>query len=192
MNFLAHLYLSPDNDYVKLGNFIADAVKGIKMERYNNETKRGILLHRKIDNYTDNHPVFNKSSNRLNSKYRMYSMVIIDIYYDHFLARKWENYSDKDLTNFVFSSYKILVSNYSVLPPRYRRILPYMISQNWLAGYASLWSLKRVFYGMAKRTNFKSGIENAVTDLKLSYNEFEKEFEAFFPDIITFVSKLKY
>ena len=92
MNFLAHLYLSPEDDHITLGNFIADAVKGKEFYKYNDKIKEGILLHRAIDKYTDQHPVFKRSTQKLNGKYKKYSAVITDIYYDHFLAKNWNNY----------------------------------------------------------------------------------------------------
>lgn len=188
MNFLAHLYLSPEDDHITLGNFIADAVKGKDFDRYNDKIKEGILLHRAIDKYTDQHPVFRRSSQRLNGKYKKYSAVIIDIYYDHFLAKNWEDYSKTDLVDFASRAYKILIKNYFLLPKKSKRILPFMIAQNWLVGYANLVNLQRVFNGMARRTAFDSGMENAISDLKNNYAIFENDFREFFPELIEFKS----
>jgi len=186
MNFLAHYFLSPEDDQIALGNFIADAVKGKEFEKYNDKIKNGILLHREIDNYTDKHPVFRRSTQILNSKYKKYSGVIIDIYYDHFLAKNWKDYSKTDLVDFVSQAYKILIKNYFILPKKIKRILPFMIAQNWLVGYANLNDLQRVFNGMARRTTFDSGMENAIFDLKNNYTTFENDFREFFPDLIEF------
>lgn len=186
MNFLAHLYLSPEDDHITLGNFIADAVKGKNFDKYNDKIKEGILLHRAIDKYTDQHPVFRRSSQKLNGKYKKYSAVIIDIYYDHFLAKNWNDYSKTDLVDFVSGAYKILIKNYFLLPKKTKRILPFMIAQNWLVGYANLVDLQRVFNGMARRTTFDSGMENAISDLKINYTIFENDFREFFPELINF------
>ncbi len=187
MNFLAHLYLSPDNEDILLGNFIADAVKGKKFDNYKQDVKNGIILHRKIDKYTDTHPVFKKSSKRLNGKYRKYSGVIVDIFYDHFLAANWHNYSDVKIEEFVSKAYGILIKNILILPKKSKRILPFMITQNWLVNYANFKGLQRVFNGMSRRTPFNSGMENAVNDLKKDYELYEKEFSEFFPEIIEYV-----
>ena len=187
MNFLAHLYLSPDIEKVILGNFFADAVKGKQYEKYEKDIQRGIILHRAIDTFTDKHPVFRQSAKRLRPQYGLYSRVIVDIYYDHFLARNWDDYSSIDLTDFVQSAYKMLVRNYLILPGRSKRILPFMIAQNWLAGYASMQDLQRVFNGMSRRTGYKSGMENAVESLKNDYTKYAEEFKRFFPEIIAFV-----
>ena len=184
MNFLAHLYLSGNNEGVILGNFIADAVKGSSFEKYPPDVAKGIRLHREIDSYTDHHPVFRQSKARLTSRYGKYSGVIIDLYYDHFLAKNWRSYSTLELEAYISRTYRLLLRNYSILPGRSRRILPYMIAQNWLVGYADLKKLERVFQGMARRTRFRSGMENAVEDLENGYPEFHAEFRDFFPDLI--------
>lgn len=187
MNFLAHLYLSGKNDEIALGNFIADAVKGKAILNYEENIKKGILLHREIDSFTDKHEVFKKSKKHLHNKYGRYSGVIVDIFYDHFLASNWKNYSKTELKDFTFNAYKFALKRYNILPKKTKRILPFMIAQNWLAGYANLNELKRVFYGMDRRTDFKSGMQCAVDDLLNKYPDFDEEFKTFFPDVIGFV-----
>jgi acyl carrier protein phosphodiesterase len=189
MNFLAHLYLSGKNDEVALGNFIADAVKGKAILNYGENIKKGILLHREIDSFTDKHEVFKKSKTHLHNKYGRYSGVIVDIFYDHFLATNWENYSKTKLKYFTSNAYKFALKRFNILPKKTKRILPFMIAQNWLAGYANLKDLKRVFYGMDRRTDFKSGMKDAVEDLLINYPDFDKEFKTFFPDVIYFVEE---
>lgn len=192
MNFLAHLYLSPENEDILVGNFMADAIKGNSYLKFNKDIQRGIRLHRKIDEFTDKHPLFRQSTAKLKPTYRLYSSVIVDIYYDHFLARNWDLYAEVGLIEFAAQAYKILAKHYLTLPARYKRILPFMIAQNWLVSYASFWSLERVFHGMSRRTGYRSGMENAVTELKQFYHDFEEEFHPFFKEIISFVSELKY
>lgn len=190
MNFLAHLYLSPDNKEIAFGNFIADSVKGKVFDTYNDKIKQGILLHREIDRFTDQHPVFKEGKKRLSGKYRMYSGVIVDIFYDHFLAKNWDDYSDKDLKSFVSKTYQMLVKKFKLLPPRSKRILPYMIAQNWLVNYSNLSDLRNVFRGMSRRTKNSSAMLNAVDDLEVYYDIFENEFRTFFPDIVNHVHSL--
>lgn len=184
MNFLAHLYLSGDNRELQFGNFIADAVKGSHMNGYPDMIRKGILLHREIDSFTDTHPVFRQSRRRLSVKYDKYSGVIVDLYYDHYLSKYWSDFSTSDIKKHVASAYLNLVLRFDLLPQRSKRILPFMITQNWLVGYADLDALKRVFKGMARRTNYLSGMENAVEDLENDYNLYEAEFREFFPEII--------
>ncbi len=189
MNFLAHIYLSHEDENLILGNFIADMVKGRQIEVFSPDIVRGIKLHRQIDRFTDSHEIFGKSKKRLIEKYRHYSGVLVDMFYDHFLAKYWKDYSDEDINDFVKNAYDILLKNYSILPHRAKKILPFMIASNWLVNYADMGSLQKRLSGMAKRTKFDSGMENAVYDLRENYDLFLQEFRNFFPELISYVDK---
>jgi acyl carrier protein phosphodiesterase len=110
MNFLAHIYLSGDSDELKIGNFIGDFVKASDMKHYNDDINQGIRMHWAIDEFTDHHPVVQESKERLRPKYGHYAGVIIDIFYDHFLAKNWKDYHKKDLRQYVDQQYKMLES----------------------------------------------------------------------------------
>lgn len=158
MNFLAHALLSGENDDILIGNFIADAVKGQNGSKFREGIQKGIKLHREIDSYTDSHPVFLRSKERIRDEYGHYSGVVIDIYYDHFLAARWEEYSDKNLSEFALEVYNLMLTNYEILPPRSKRILPYMVIHNWLVGYSRFKDLQWVFNGMSRRSKkYNSG-----------------------------------
>jgi acyl carrier protein phosphodiesterase len=187
MNFLAHLFLSGKEEDVIIGNFVADAVKGNFQNKFPEGMERGIRLHREIDNFTDQHPVFRESKARLSPKYRMYSGVIVDLYYDHFLAKYWKEYSEEKLEELVSRTYFLLVRKFHLLPSRSRKMLPFMITQNWLVGYRDLVMLQKVFNGMSRRTNHNSGMENAISDLEADYSLYENEFRRFFPEIINHI-----
>ena len=191
MNFLAHLYLSGDNEDIITGNFIADHVKGNGINKFSEPIRKGILLHREIDQFTDSHPQFILSKNRLAPNYRKYAGVIVDMYYDHFLSAFWQDYSDEPIAKFTRRMYKILLKRFLILPPKTKRILPFMAKDNWLVGYGKPEGLGRALSGMAYRTPFDSGMENAVNDLLNDYVVYKKEFESFFPEIIEFVRRQK-
>ncbi len=191
MNFLAHLYLSGDDKDLILGNFIADMVKGKQIEKFSPGIIRGIKMHRMIDEYTDSHKIVARSKSRLSSKYRHYSAVIVDMYYDHFLARNWKDYSDVSIDNFLNNAYNVLLGNYLLLPLKAQKILPFMISANWLVNYGDLERLQKNFEGLSRRTPFESGMENAVGDLIENYGDFLSEFREFFPQLVDYVSRLK-
>lgn len=190
MNFLAHLYLSGQDPDMIVGNFIADMVKGQQINGYDPAVVQGIQLHRQIDGFTDAHPVFLQSKERLRKNYRLYAGVVVDMYYDHFLAKNWERFSALRLGDFVDSAYAILEDRRAILPGRARFVLPYMISHNWLVNYADLDSLKKNFGGMARRTPYESGMEHAVDDLRKHYAKFEAEFFLFFPELVGYVKAL--
>lgn len=186
MNFLAHIYLSGDNTLVTIGNFIADGIKGKDYKEYPKEIQIGILLHRAIDTYTDAHPTVRKSTKRLHKKYRHYSGVIVDILYDHFLAKNWEKYCDIPLAEYVDGFYDSLEDNYTILPHRIKHLMPYMIADNWLVSYASIEGITKVLEGMNRRTKNVSGMNKAVAELQEFYTEFEVEFTTFFDELISY------
>ena len=182
MNFLAHLYLSGNRTKIMVGNFIGDFVKGRNLNgRYEPEIVAGIEMHRAIDHFTDHHPVVAQSKDRLRPKYRHYSGVIVDVFYDHFLARNWNQYHDQLLPDFARGTYAIIQQHNAILPNEVRQMLPYMIQGNWLVNYARVEGINRALSGMASRTPYKSMMEEATVELEASYEEFKKEFATFFP-----------
>ena len=191
MNFLAHAYLSGNDEGILVGNFIGDFVKGRKFNNYDNKIITGIKLHREIDRYTDSHEIVHKSKSLLTTKYRHYSAVIVDIFYDHFLAANWKDYHRTDLLTFTLDVYEVLQNHDDILPPRVKKMLGYMISGNWLYNYSHIEGINNVLGGMARRTKFESGMENASDDLELYYEEFKSDFQAFFPDLINFAASFE-
>lgn len=191
MNFLAHLYLSGDDEEIIVGNFIADHVKGKKFENYSPGIQEGILLHRSIDSYTDAHPVFITSKNRLATKYRKYAGVITDMFYDHFLSAEWSRYHPEPIDVFTRRMYAILLKKFLILPPRTKRMLPFMAKDNWLKGYGSLEGIDMALKGMDRRTPFNSGMGEAVSDLRNDYDLFRDEFRRFFPEMIRYTDQIR-
>ncbi|MBK6265196.1 acyl carrier protein phosphodiesterase [Marivirga sp. S37H4] len=186
MNFLAHLYLSGNDPELAIGNFIADFIKGAGFENFPPKIQQGILLHRAIDEFTDNHPIVLQSKKRLQPIYRHYSGVIVDIYYDHFLALDWEKFHTKSLRVYVNEQYSLLQSNFDKLPLPTQKMLPFMIQHDWLYNYQYLDGIQRVMKGMASRTKFNSKMEQSVKELKFYHEEFRAEFHLFFPELIEF------
>ncbi|WP_190809736.1 acyl carrier protein phosphodiesterase [Flagellimonas sp. S3867] len=186
MNFLAHIYLSFDDQEITLGNFFADHIRGNKFKHFPEKIQKGILLHREIDTFTDSHPIAKQSSKRLHKNYSHYSRVIVDIYYDHFLAKNWSVYSPVPLKEYVENFYDLLEDNYDILPLGTQRMMPYMIADNWLYNYSNLAGISRVLNGMNRRTKNKSKMNLAISDLEQNYMVFEKEFTDFFEELITF------
>ncbi len=192
MNYLAHIYLSGDNELVTIGNFMADSIKGKSYKKYTKPLQVGILLHRHIDTFTDSHPIVKQSTKRLHKKYSHYSGVIVDIFYDHFLAKNWKDYSQIPLGNYVDCFYKSLNDNYSILPKEIQYMMPYLIADNWLLSYSTIEGIGNILKGMNKRTKNRSGMNEAVIELKTYYHEFEVEFTTFFEELIkTSKEKLK-
>ena len=183
MNYLAHIFLSNGQPNIMIGNFIADSIKGSKYSTYPAEIQKGILLHRQIDTMTDAHPAFRNSTKRLHKNYGHYSGIIVDIFYDHFLAKNWAEYSDVPLADYIQEFYKILRNNFDVLPANIQKMAPLMMDSNWLLSYANLEGIDRVLGGMNRRTKNKSGMDKAGHELKTYYTLFEADFKVVMKDL---------
>lgn len=188
MNFLAHIYLSNNIPLVSIGNFIADGIKGKEYKSFPKDIQIGILLHREIDTFTDAHPTVRQSTKRLHQNYSHYSGVIVDILYDHFLAKNWNRYSNMPLELYVSKFYDLLEDNFESLPKRIQKMIPYMIADNWLLNYANIEGIQKVLDGMNRRTKNLSGMNNATSELITYYSEFENEFTEFFEELRIFSS----
>ena len=186
MNFLAHLYLSQEHTNILIGNFMADGIVGNKFSQYPEEIQKGIFLHREIDTFTDAHELVKKSKRRLNERYRHYKGVIIDIFYDHYLAKNWQEYSAIPLNLYVQSVYQLLQDNVHLLPDRTKEMLPYMIEYNWLYNYQFTEGIQRVLNGMNNRTKQQSHMHLAVEDLLKNDTDFEEDFKLFFKELRIF------
>ncbi|KAB1158199.1 acyl carrier protein phosphodiesterase [Flavobacterium luteum] len=186
MNFLAHIYLSGENDLVQIGNFMADGIRGKHFETFPKDIQKGIFLHRSIDTYTDAHPIFRKSTKRLHEKYHHYSGVIVDVFYDHFLAKNFHNYSDETLEYFATRFYQSLQNNYEILTDKTKGMMTYMIQQNWLVSYQTVEGIERILTQMDNRIKNNSNIRFSVHELRQFYAEFEEEFTFFFEELRNF------
>ncbi|MFM7218222.1 MAG: ACP phosphodiesterase [Bacteroidota bacterium] len=186
MNFLAHLFLSGDDPEVMIGNFIADHVKGNRKDAYPDGIRKGIELHRAIDHFTDTHPVTAFSRQLLYDSQSKYSGVVVDLFYDHFLAANFNAYSTVELHEFIQQAYSTLSDNQAVLPEQVRIFLPMMIERNWLGGYVTVDGIGRSLKGLSKRVNFPNRMHEAEEDLRRLYPALEAHFRAFFPELINF------
>jgi acyl carrier protein phosphodiesterase len=186
MNFLAHIYLSGNEEDVIIGNFIADGIKGKRYEKFPPSIAKGILLHRGIDTFTDSHATVHQSTARLHENYSHYSGVIVDILYDHFLAKNWSKYSDEPLDEYVQNFYELLQKNFTTLPVRIQKMMPHMIAGNWLLSYATVEGISNILAQMNVRTKGISKMNLAVAELEEYYEEFEAEFTSFFEELIAF------
>ena len=183
MNFLAHIYLSGDSDLIKIGNFMADGVRGNKHLELHSDIQKGIISHRFIDTFTDAHPLFRQSTKRLHANYHHFSGVIVDVFYDHFLAKNWHLYSDEKLEDYVATFYESLDINHDLLTEKAQLMKPYMIQQNWLLSYRTIEGIEKILSQMDNRIKRESNMRLSVQELRLFYQEFEDDFTIFFEDL---------
>ncbi|MCB9195886.1 MAG: DUF479 domain-containing protein [Flavobacteriales bacterium] len=187
MNFLAHLYLSGSDDELKIGNFIADMVKGKEKENYSARIQEGIELHRKIDQYTDSHEQVKKAVELIKPNQGRYSPVVVDLMFDHYLAANWSKYHAQELNEYAQEVYRLMDSRLAILPDMFAYMLSRMKAQNWLYEYQHLDGIQQAFEGMSRRATFDSGMAKARYDLEERYQELGTCFELFFDDIVLFV-----
>ena len=191
MNFLAHLFLSFENEDLLIGNFIADSIRNNEMKDYPLSIQKGILMHRAIDSFTDNHPSVRMGTLRLRPHHRKYAPVVIDILYDYILANNWNRYSNLTLDTFAKDVYAILTKRIDEMPQNLKRSVPHMIEGNWLHSYKTLEGLRYTLQRMDHRASFPSKFGQAVEHLQQDYALYEVEFNNFFPELISFLNDNK-
>jgi acyl carrier protein phosphodiesterase len=191
MNYLAHAFLSFGNEDILVGNLIADFVKGRKkLEAYPKSIQQGIELHRHIDAFTDSHPILKQSVLRLKSTQNRYASVVVDIFYDYFLANNWALYSDKSLAAFANKTYGQLERNFDVMPEKVSWIFGRMIADNWLVGYQFEEKIEYTFNRLAERVKYEHNMLRAIDDLMEHKGDLNEDFKLFFPDLMV-STKLK-
>jgi acyl carrier protein phosphodiesterase len=186
LNYLAHLYLAGNDAGLLVGNFIADAVKGKQIEQFSESIQRGIRLHRQIDMFTDSHPVIERGKEALRPQYKKFAGIVMDVFGDHFLARNWNVFAPGDLNDFSEQTYMMLFQHQEFLPEKCRYTLHYMSMQDWLGNYRHIEGIKRALTGLARRSTFPSGMENAHKELERHYLFYQQVFHEFLPDLIRF------
>lgn len=187
MNFLAHFLLSADDDDLRLGNLLGDVVKG-RVERYDHpgvteRIRTGIRLHRAIDSFADGHAVVRRSKQRIATRYGRLSGVIVDVYYDHVLAREWPAYGAGSLDQFASDVYRTLRVNLSRLPPDVHPLVHAMTLGDWLGGYADIDNIAWTLRSMARRARVAADIGTAAEELARDYDAVAADFAAFFPEL---------
>ncbi len=188
MNYLAHLYLSGEDEATMVGNFIGDYVKGKSYQEFPDDIRKGILLHRQIDSFTDRHPKFREAKKLLNGDYGLYAGIVIDLFYDHFLAKNWHRYSAYSLREFAKYSHAVLLSHFRFLPKRVQGFLPFLIQNRRLESYAKTKGIQHSLEIMSRYTSLPENSKKAISIMKTNTLFFEKNFEAFMHETIDFVS----
>jgi acyl carrier protein phosphodiesterase len=187
MNFLAHLYLSGNHEDIMVGNFIGDYVKGKEYLYYHEPIRKGIMLHRYIDSFTDSHPITKISRSHIAPEYGKYSGIIIDIFYDYFLSSTWNTYSPVDLEVYVDYVFATLKKHYYDFPQGIKNWFPNFIRNNWLLSYSSIEGIEDVLHRMSSRTSLPEHTSFAISVLRENEAEMRKEFVEFFESIRGFV-----
>ncbi len=184
MNYLAHIFLSNKNPEIMMGNFLGDLIKNKEYRALPLSLGRGVALHREIDHFTDTHPVVLSTINKLEPYHQKYSPVVSDIFYDYLLFKNWSKYSNETVQELANWCYDVINSYQEYIPDRHQAKVKMMVKHNWLLGYGNLETLHQTFLRVKKRARFESHFEFATQHLKDGLEDFNQDFNLFFPDLI--------
>lgn len=180
---MAHIYLSGQDPEMRFGNFIGDDVKGRSYLEYPDRIQDGILLHRFIDSYTDQSALTSKTLKILRPGLGKLAGVALDVFNDHFLAKKWTDYSEQELLDFCQHFYSQMDPFQVMMPPRMKKLFYYMRRDDWLSNYKSKSGLSVTFENMARKYKFAEQLKKGPEELVLHYQELSDYFDAFFPKL---------
>ncbi len=185
MNYLAHLHLGGSQPGALLGSLYGDFVKGPLQGRWPADVEAGIRLHRRIDVFTDSHPVVLQAKERFPRERRRYAGILIDLFFDHCLAANWHDYADVPLQDFTARFYRILREE-AELPGTLALIAPRMAAQDWLGSYREFAVMEQVVAGMSRRLSRPEGLAGGVAELEQLYEPLQEDFQAFYPQLQAF------
>jgi len=188
LNYLAHLYLSENDPESLIGSLMGDFLKGRVGTDLAPAVRRGVLVHRRIDSFTDAHMIVGQSKRRIGPAYRRYAGILIDLFYDHFLASRWSEYSAVPLEAFAARVYRIVAAHHHRLSAPMQRSMSYMISNELLQSYRTLEGMQQALRGIESRLKRPSRLHAAVTELERNYTGLGEDFAVFFPDLVRFAS----
>lgn len=183
MNFLAHLHLSGDDPDVITGNMMGDFVKGRLEGRFPPRITLGLKLHRRIDSFAGSHPAFQASRQRIDSRFGLYRAVLVDLFYDHFLAAHWARFSVEPLADFIVRSEAVVRSRAAHLPERLEQVVPAIFGE-WIPSYADPDGIGRVLVRMAARIGRANPLADGARELLRGYDGLRGDFFRFYPDIM--------
>lgn len=189
MNFVGHIYLSGDDCSIAIGNFIGDYVKGKKYEKYPDGIKRGIIIHRDIDTFTDAHPSFIAAKSLFRDGYGKYAGVVVDIAFDHILTKNWNDWHDVPLKEFTRKFYRTLMGNFLVLPITVKQFVPFMIKSDRLATYATLYGIKKVLGIMSNYSTLPPMEDIAIDVIETHEEQLKKMFYILMCDLSIFLNE---
>ncbi|MBP5957095.1 DUF479 domain-containing protein [Pseudomonas anatoliensis] len=187
MNYLAHLHLGGQRPDQLLGSLYGDFVKGRLQGQFAPEVEAGIQLHRRIDVFTDRHPLVDIALGRFSDTRRRYAGIVLDVFFDHCLARDWRLYADQPLAQFTTDVYRVL-SREPQLPERLAKIAPHMVAHDWLGSYQEFEVLDQVLRGISRRLSRPEELAGAMQELRRLYEPLSEDFALFYPQLQDFAA----
>jgi acyl carrier protein phosphodiesterase len=195
MNWLAHILLSETNIENRLGNLLGDLVKGKDLDGLNCNLRQGVSRHYTIDKFTDNHSIVKISKKRIDKEYGKFAGILIDVFYDHLLAKNWSMYSDITFADFTTEIYESFQNYSGEIPQSARQIIGYMVDDDWLTSYQHLSgvenALDRIDYRIRARMGDRIKLVDAMPILERESIDLERDFHSFFPELQQHVQEWK-
>ncbi len=185
MNYLAHLHLGGDQPAQLLGSLYGDFVKGPLRGQWPADIEAAIRLHRRIDVFTDSHPLVIQAKARFPQARRRYAGIILDLFFDHCLARHWSGFATVPLDQFCGRVYQVLQAE-ACLPERLALQVPRMAAQDWLGSYRDFAVLELVLVGMQRRLSRAGVLDGAMQELEQLYQPLLEDFHQFYPQLQAF------
>lgn len=189
MNYLAHSFLSFNNEPVIVGNFIADHIKLSQTDSLPELIRKGVLIHRKIDSITDSHPLFVRNKRHFYNGFERYSGVLLDIYFDYLLAKNFHLFSDAGLEAYTQNIYQVLNNNRQYLPNSSERFLQYVLKNNTFFEYSKIEGIELVLKHLSYRINHGVWLNESLPIFLEQENKIEVDFKDFMGDLITEIKK---
>jgi acyl carrier protein phosphodiesterase len=191
MNFLFHLYLSSDDPNIIVGNFMGDFVKGRVDDEHPHAFGTGIMLHRRIDSFAQHDPFFSRSRQRLAPQYGLYRGVMVDLFYDHFLAAEWMAWSEEPLDLWLRRIRGVVERRRSDLPEHLRTLLP-VIFDELLPSYHAVEGIGRAFERMSRRMARPNPLAGGERELVAHYEGLRDDFRGFMPEVKAFAAQCRF
>lgn len=188
MNYLAHFFLGHGHPDLEIGGLLGDFVRGQEMEQYPAGIQIGIRLHRGIDAFTDQHPAFRTSRERVSQERRRFAGIMVDMFYDHFLARDWERYAEIPLEGFARKTHRLFNERAEILPEKVVSLLPRMAKEDWLVSYREVSGIGAALDRIGTRLKRPNTLAGSVTELEADYDGFASDFAVFLPAVRGFAA----
>lgn len=192
MNYLAHLYLADDAHEAVIGSLMGDFVKGPVEQNAPAWVRPAVIQHRRIDSFTDAHAIVRQSKQRIGPEFRRYAGILIDMFYDHFLAVEWHTYAHITLSGFTSRVYEVIDQHLETLPEAMRPTMAYMLGNDLLGSYQRIEGIGRALRGIESRLRRPSRLGAGIGELERLYPLLRQDFHAFFPELVCFVDREEY
>ncbi len=187
MNWLAHVVLSEPTPRFRVGNILPDILGLRALAPLGGEFQRGIACHRVIDVFTDQHPVFHRSRTRFHDGYRRFAAILVDVYYDHLLARHWSDHVEAPLSHFVDGFYEDLASVRAEVPEEVHPLLDHLRQEDWLGANATGDGPRGAIHRVERRLSWRVDLSGAADVFAREEAALAEDFREFFPELAAHV-----